>query len=283
MRLVSSAVALQLVVALSSAGSLTLSKLSRAVGAPASSTKRGLDILEEDGFVDRSGQTYTLAGSPPTEILARLAEELLGAEEVSLIAGRATGQVEFVGRHESQLLVVFGRGSDPLTESRLARLFERQAERMGVTLRLRAHDDVRRELDVGPERRQVYLAFHPLYGTPDQTFPDRSLHGVTSGERLGRPNPLLRVPSNRALHRLRRRHGIRSAKVFGSAVRTDFRPDSDVDLAIELDRKPTLSDLIAIERGFEELFERDVDVILETNARPRVRVAIEREGVDILR
>ncbi len=283
MRLVSSEMALRIVVALASAGGLTLSEISRAVEAPTSSTKRALEILQEDRFVARSSNTFTLAGSPATEILTRLAEELLGAEDVVRIAARATGQVEFTGRDEGQLLVVFGRGSDPLIESRLARLFERQAERMGVALRLRAHDDIRRELDVEPERRHVYLHLRPMFGTPDEAFPNRSLHGATSGERLGRPNPLLRVPPGRALHRLTRRHGIRSAKVFGSAVRTDFRPDSDVDLAIELDRKPTLSDLIAIERGFEELFGRDVDVVLESNARHRVRAAIEREGVDILR
>ena len=120
-------------------------------------------------------------------------------------------------------------------------------------------------------------------GDPDRRFPDRRRHGDTTGERLGRPNPLLHLPSKRALHRLRRRHGIRSAKVFGSAVRTDFRPDSDVDLAIELDRKPTLSVMIAIEQGFEELFGRDVDVILTANARPRVQSAIQTEGVEILR
>jgi uncharacterized protein len=154
---------------------------------------------------------------------------------------------------------------------------------MGLALRLRAHDDLRRELDIDPERRHLYLELQPLVGTPDQAFPDRSLHGVTAGERLGRPHPLLRLPSSRALHRLRRRHGIRSAKLFGSAVRTDFRPDSDVDVAIDLESTPTLKDLIAIEQGFEQLFGHDVDLVLESNAKPRVRAAIEREGVEILR
>jgi predicted nucleotidyltransferase len=283
MRLVSSEVALRIVVALACAENLTLSALSRAAEAPTSSTKRALEILQEDRFVARAGHAFTLAGSSPAETLVRLAEDLLGAEEVIRIAARATDQVEYVGQDESQLLVLFGRASDPLTESRLAKLFERQAQRMGIALRLREHDEVRRELDIEPERRRVYLELHSLFGTADQSFPDRSLHGVTNGERLGRPNPLLRQPSSRALHRLRRRHGIRSAKIFGSAVRTDFRPDSDVDVAIDLEKKPTLRDLIAIEQGLEQLFGRDVDVILESNARPRVRAAIEREGVEILK
>jgi predicted nucleotidyltransferase len=56
-----------------------------------------------------------------------------------------------------------------------------------------------------------------------------------------------------------------------------------VDVAIDLDSPPTLRDLIAIEQAFEQLFERDVDVILLGNARPGVRAAIEREGVEIIR
>ena len=283
MRLVSSEVALRIVVALASAGDMTLSALSRAAEAPTSSAKRALEILVADGVVTRSQHTFRLAVRSPAEIIVRLAEELLRAEEVIRIAAGATDQVEFVGHDENQLLVVFGRASNPMAESRLAKLFEGQAERMGLDLRLRSHDDVRRELDIEPERRQIYLGLLPLFGTADEAFPDRSLHGATSGERLGGPNPLLRLPSSRALHRLRRRHGIRSAKIFGSAVRTDFRPDSDVDVAIDLEKKPTLRDLIAIEQGFEQLFGRDVDVILESNARPRVRAAIEQEGIEILR
>lgn len=282
MRLISSPVALRIVVALASARNLTLSELGRAVAAPTSSTKRALEILEDDGFLVRSGHAFGLAESSPATVLVQLAEELLDAENVVRIVARAAGQVEFVGRNESQLLVVFGRGSDPLAESRLARLFERQAGRMGVALRLVAHDDLRSELDVDPGRRLAYLGLRSLFGIQDETFPDRSLHGSTSGERLGRPNPLLRRPSARALHRLRRRHGIRSAKIFGSAVRTDFRPDSDVDVAIDLERPPTLRDMIAIEQAFEQLFGRDVDVILQSNARPRVRAAIDLEGVEII-
>jgi predicted nucleotidyltransferase len=282
MRLVSSEVALRVVVALTCADGLTLSELGRAAEAPTSSTKRALEILEDDGFVVRSGHAFRLARSAPAGLLVQLAEELFGAEDVIRIAARAAGQVEFVGRDESRLLVLFGRASDTLVESRLARLFERQAQRLGIELRLNAHDDIRRELDVDPDRRSAYLQLRPLFGDPDQAFPDRRLHGITTGEQLGRPHPLLRRPSARALHRLRRRHGIRSAKVFGSAVRTDFRPDSDVDVAVELDRKPTPSEMIAIEREFEELFGRDVDVIIAANARPRVQAAIENEGVDIL-
>jgi predicted nucleotidyltransferase len=284
MRLVSSELALRLVVALAGTGGLTLARLSRAVGAPTSSTKRALEILEDDGFVARTAHhAFGLTDEPVTELLVRLTEELLPPDEIMRIVADGSGQVEFVGLDDRQLLVVFGRASDPLRESALARLFGHQARRLGIERRLMAHDDVRRELDVDPERRSAYLLLRPLFGSADETFPDRRLHGTTTGERLGRPHPLLRLPSARALHRLRTRHGIRSAKIFGPAVRTDFRTDSDVDVAVDLDKKPTLRDMIAIEQSFEQLFDRDVDVILQSNARPQVQAAIEREGVELLR
>jgi len=41
------------------------------------------------------------------------------------------------------------------------------------------------------------------------------------------------------------KHGIRRLAIFGSALRDDFRPDSDVDILVEFepDRIPTLFDI----------------------------------------
>lgn len=45
-------------------------------------------------------------------------------------------------------------------------------------------------------------------------------------------------------------HGIRRFAIFGSALREDFRPDSDVDVLVEFepDRIPTLFDLVEMEQ-----------------------------------
>src|SRR2546423_3598532 len=98
MRLVTSEVALQIALALASAGSLTLSGLSRATGAPTSSTKRALEILIEDGYATRSGRAYVLGSAPAVELLVRLASELIDPAAVTRIAALATGEVEFVGQ-----------------------------------------------------------------------------------------------------------------------------------------------------------------------------------------
>lgn len=51
--------------------------------------------------------------------------------------------------------------------------------------------------------------------------------------------------------------------VFGSALRDDFRPDSDVDLLIdfEKDAKWSLLHLVRMKEQFSELFQRPVDLI----------------------
>jgi predicted nucleotidyltransferase len=53
-----------------------------------------------------------------------------------------------------------------------------------------------------------------------------------------------------------REHGIRRLAIFGSALRDDFRPDSDVDVLVEFDpaRIPTLFDMAGMEQELAGLF-----------------------------
>ncbi len=53
-----------------------------------------------------------------------------------------------------------------------------------------------------------------------------------------------------------RKHGIRRLAVFGSALRDDFGPDSDIDLLVEFkpDRIPTLFDIAGMEQELAALF-----------------------------
>ena len=58
-----------------------------------------------------------------------------------------------------------------------------------------------------------------------------------------------------------RQHHIYKLSLFGSALREDFRPDSDIDLlaAFEAGHEPTLTDLLTMEKELEGMFLRDVD------------------------
>jgi uncharacterized protein len=63
-----------------------------------------------------------------------------------------------------------------------------------------------------------------------------------------------------ALLEASRSHGAREVRVFGSVARRDERPDSDVDLLIELDPDRTLLDLVAFGREASEILGMSVDV-----------------------
>jgi uncharacterized protein len=51
--------------------------------------------------------------------------------------------------------------------------------------------------------------------------------------------------------------------LFGSVLRPDFRPDSDIDILIDFDAqaKPTLFDLVDMEEQLQEIFQRDIDLV----------------------
>jgi predicted nucleotidyltransferase len=51
--------------------------------------------------------------------------------------------------------------------------------------------------------------------------------------------------------------------LFGSVLRDDFRPDSDIDILVtfSLDAHPTLFDLVYMEDELKILFQRDVDLV----------------------
>lgn len=62
---------------------------------------------------------------------------------------------------------------------------------------------------------------------------------------------------------------IQSISLFGSALRVDFRQESDIDLLIELspEREYSFFDLLEIKSRFEQLFKRKVDVIEKSSLR----------------
>jgi hypothetical protein len=60
-----------------------------------------------------------------------------------------------------------------------------------------------------------------------------------------------------------RRHRIRRLSLFGSILREDFRPESDVDVLVEFepDAIPGFFDFIGMELELSELFGRKVDFL----------------------
>jgi len=59
------------------------------------------------------------------------------------------------------------------------------------------------------------------------------------------------------------RHGLRNVRVFGSTLRGEDRPGSDVDRLVDVEPGRTLLDVIGFEQDLAELLARPVDVVTE--------------------
>ncbi|MEX0600091.1 MAG: nucleotidyltransferase domain-containing protein [Rhodothermales bacterium] len=59
------------------------------------------------------------------------------------------------------------------------------------------------------------------------------------------------------------RWSVEKLEVFGSVLRSDFGPDSDIDLMVTFasDAHPSLFDLVTMQDELEAILERDVDLI----------------------
>ena len=88
------------------------------------------------------------------------------------------------------------------------------------------------------------------------------------------------MPDREALADLCRRWRITELAVFGSALRDDFRPDSDIDLLVTFgpDERWSLFDLVTIEDDFAALLGRTIDLI-ERSAIERSHNWIRRREI----
>ena len=78
--------------------------------------------------------------------------------------------------------------------------------------------------------------------------------------------------------RIAESHGARNVRVFGSVVRGEDRPDSDVDLLVEMANDRSLLDLVGLEQDLEELLARNVDVLTDDSIHPALRPRITAEA-----
>jgi predicted nucleotidyltransferase len=70
-----------------------------------------------------------------------------------------------------------------------------------------------------------------------------------------------------------RRYQVRELAVFGSFVRGDFRPDSDIDLLVEFAPEAEVGFLTLARMGRElsNIFHRQVDLVPKGGLKPRIR------------
>lgn len=92
-------------------------------------------------------------------------------------------------------------------------------------------------------------------------------------------NSNLSIPAGR-IEDFCRANGIARLELFGSALRPDFRPDSDVDLLVTFapGRTPGLIRLVRMEFELAAIFGRSVDLITRSSVE-RSRNAVRRAAI----
>ena len=73
-----------------------------------------------------------------------------------------------------------------------------------------------------------------------------------------------------------RARGVRRAALFGSIARGDNRPDSDIDIMIEIEPEAPIGvfEYVALKEFIAGLFDGPVDVVSRENLKPFIRPAV---------
>jgi len=74
------------------------------------------------------------------------------------------------------------------------------------------------------------------------------------------------------------RHGASNVRLFGSVLRHEEQPDSDIDLLIDMAEDRGFRDYLALVEELEGVLSRRVDVVIERSLSPHFRPYIEAEA-----
>lgn len=92
-------------------------------------------------------------------------------------------------------------------------------------------------------------------------------------EAMSRPaQALFAAETVSRIHEIAARHGVSNIRIFGSFARGEARPDSDVDLLVNLAEGRSLFDLIHFEQEVEDLLGRKVEACEDVHPFIRARV-----------
>lgn len=75
------------------------------------------------------------------------------------------------------------------------------------------------------------------------------------------------------------RHGASNVRVYGSVARGQARPESDIDLLVDMEEGRSLLDLAALHLALEDLLGFPVEI--GTDVKPRLRDRVRAEAVSL--
>jgi predicted nucleotidyltransferase len=77
------------------------------------------------------------------------------------------------------------------------------------------------------------------------------------------------------------RFGVKSLSLFGSIVRDETSPQSDVDVLVEFEGTVTFDRYMGLKLYLEDLLGAHVDLVTPRSLKPRVRPYVEREAIRV--
>jgi predicted nucleotidyltransferase len=78
-----------------------------------------------------------------------------------------------------------------------------------------------------------------------------------------------------------RAFGVKSLAVFGSVSRDQAGPQSDVDMLVAFEGRPSFDNFMDLKFYLEDLLKRKVDLVTEAALKPRMKPVVDREAIRV--
>ena len=78
-----------------------------------------------------------------------------------------------------------------------------------------------------------------------------------------------------------KRFGVTRLALFGSTVRDEAKPESDIDIVVAFDGPATSAKYFGVQFYLEDVLGAPIDLVTEKAIRPELRPFIEREAVNV--
>lgn len=264
---------------------LSLREIARAAAIHDSSARYALARLVERAVVRHADDRYSLKASGEVlDFEVRHAVRVLGVVDAMHLISAPNSSVTFVSLRldGASADVVLAEVVEPIDVLRIRELSKRYLD-------LELHEHEYRELhgttvedQAALERLRQRIAQGQLVKGDLARIPRPGVRGnFKSARRLHRPNVQLPRLSRRTLQRLARRYGFSGLSLFGSAVRADFRPDSDVDVLVRYqpETRRTIASSSALRQELSARLGHTVDLVDERSIHPELRADIARDIV----
>ena len=72
---------------------------------------------------------------------------------------------------------------------------------------------------------------------------------------------------------------VKSLRIFGSTVRGENKPESDIDILVEFNGPATFDDYMDLKIFLEDILGKQIDLVTTKALKPRLRPYIEKEAI----